>query len=376
MLLTVTGYYQETGWFTKYLTRQDAREVQQWIDNPSESRLDPESPPPNQRAKQSLAALFKFAENVDTCRHVSICRYFGEEIDTEDAALVRQYCDRMCDVCKYPEKAKRLIRKLSTEVSCRFDASAGGRPVKPPDPGSHGRANTSMGQTSGSRFYGTTKRAAPESDHQALGNGAKKAKVPLAPALVTKPHASTSGLNKPFKNPLMKQVVAPLNRPSPSDDEVEIIECKDVLETGSTKPPHNFDGSSNDSEVPDIVTELEVSFSAKIPMDSRLHGFNAIRKALYRILMSRDSRVWDALGTAPTTTQIREKLICSMAKELEFINLSLSSTTAGYTERMNETSAVISADVEKLLMGKVVDEDEAQDIVDVMRRLCRVHPRV
>jgi hypothetical protein len=75
-------------------------------------------PEPSQRAPESIQALLAFAENVKTCRHVSICtslpmmdpreirltrvgvgRYFGEEALPTDAKL---YCDRMCDVCTSP----------------------------------------------------------------------------------------------------------------------------------------------------------------------------------------------------------------------------------------------------------------------------------
>lgn len=43
--------------------------------------------------------LQHYAENVGTCRHINICRYFGEQIDNVTDVLREKYCDGMCDVC-------------------------------------------------------------------------------------------------------------------------------------------------------------------------------------------------------------------------------------------------------------------------------------
>jgi hypothetical protein len=32
------------------------------------------------------------------CRHIAICRYFGEVIDDKDSEVKKAYCDNMCDV--------------------------------------------------------------------------------------------------------------------------------------------------------------------------------------------------------------------------------------------------------------------------------------
>lgn len=42
--------------------------------------------------------LQQFAEDTSTCRHIGVCRYFGEIIET-DPDTVKAYCDGMCDVC-------------------------------------------------------------------------------------------------------------------------------------------------------------------------------------------------------------------------------------------------------------------------------------
>lgn len=42
--------------------------------------------------------LQNYAEDTRTCRHVGVCRFFGEKIET-DPDTVKAYCDGMCDVC-------------------------------------------------------------------------------------------------------------------------------------------------------------------------------------------------------------------------------------------------------------------------------------
>lgn len=61
-------------------------------------------PDPSQRAPDSMAALIQFAESASVCRHVSICRYFGEKVAAQD---VPKYCKRFCDVCKNGDKVRR-----------------------------------------------------------------------------------------------------------------------------------------------------------------------------------------------------------------------------------------------------------------------------
>ena len=42
--------------------------------------------------------LQHYAEDKRTCRHIAICQYFGERIDSADKEMLRAYCDGMCDV--------------------------------------------------------------------------------------------------------------------------------------------------------------------------------------------------------------------------------------------------------------------------------------
>lgn len=75
-----------------------------------------------------------YAENTKTCRHVAICRYFGEKIDETDAAITELYCQKMCDVstpgcddhallnllphqvCAHPEKVALRASHLTEDV--------------------------------------------------------------------------------------------------------------------------------------------------------------------------------------------------------------------------------------------------------------------
>lgn len=50
---------------------------------------------------------------------MAICRYFGEEMNDSDPAVRTAYCNKMCDVCKYPERtlAKRNDFSFASSVS-------------------------------------------------------------------------------------------------------------------------------------------------------------------------------------------------------------------------------------------------------------------
>lgn len=50
------------------------------------------------RMVNSFKALQLLAESTSTCRHVNICRYFGERIENPDSEVLEKYCNKMCDV--------------------------------------------------------------------------------------------------------------------------------------------------------------------------------------------------------------------------------------------------------------------------------------
>jgi len=70
----------------------------------------------------------------------------------------------------------------------------------------------------------------------------------------------------------------------------------------------------------------------------------------------------------------RENVIIGAARSLEFKALSYSSTSGGYSSRVNDALSLISEEIRSsLTSGHQMHEDEdAQEIVDVMKGLCRM----
>lgn len=73
-----------------YYAEEDRARVQALVERSYDARVKKANrrheAEPSQRAPSSMLALFKFAMNVTVCRHVLICRYFGE-LDVEPAVV-------------------------------------------------------------------------------------------------------------------------------------------------------------------------------------------------------------------------------------------------------------------------------------------------
>ncbi|KAF9262911.1 ATP-dependent DNA helicase, partial [Marasmius fiardii PR-910] len=217
------------------LAREDAVQVRRWVSDSHTRRVMTaeyaNGPPPSQRSLSSLSELVKFAEDTNVCRHISICRYFGETIDSNDPEVVKSYCNMMCDVCKYPERTRSRRQALSSEDYASSQApsvsSYGGDDdddnVTHDTRRAEGKTGWGSLSRNGSRFaesgpgnasasrLGTvgsatsSKRTAAEVVTKPGGEPKKpKTRESLAPPLITKPFNSASDLKKPFKSPFTK----------------------------------------------------------------------------------------------------------------------------------------------------------------------------
>ncbi|KAI0269956.1 ATP-dependent DNA helicase [Gloeopeniophorella convolvens] len=356
------GYYQETGRAGRddeaakcilYYSREDmlrSRKLVSMSQNRRQVTADMNNgPPPSQRAIDSFSALVNFAENTDVCRHILICRYFGEVVDARDADIVKSYCDNMCDVCKNPEKTKKKKAALSPAES--IDPRVGslhsghaedddGYPVPQvkapraplrPAHSSNARADTSA------KAKATFKPDPKDDDKSALPHVASTSTV-LAPIGVkTKyvgpsllrsrqtsvkragssetfrdgdgesakrprtEHAAPSGpvrrmtqFRPPFKVPFKSTPTdTPPITPSPQSTLSDGIGPRPTPEGVpkaetieiSSPEPEDLTRPSSPVALPDDEVDLDVAFSQKIPTAQRNKAYTNIRKALHRVFM-------------------------------------------------------------------------------------------
>uniref|UniRef100_A0A0W0F6T6 ATP-dependent DNA helicase n=1 Tax=Moniliophthora roreri TaxID=221103 RepID=A0A0W0F6T6_MONRR len=373
-------------------TREDAVRVRRWVSDSHSKRVehtDPDGPPPSQRSISSLSELVNYAENTDVCRHVSICRYFGETIDADDPEVVKSYCDMMCDVCKYPDKTRRRKQVLSDEGYANSQASSsysshrnededGGSDSRRAD-GKTGWGSGSVLGENGSWVSRNTLTNNPQSarsspmkrpgnDASRTGVDAKKVKIGYAPALVTKPFSSASSLKKPFRTPF--KVPSTIREPSPLLASSETTE-PDLPPLNVPSQEEGEDEVTMHPRAPppagplqDVSITLEESSSTKVDEISRRKGVDNIRQALYETFSNhswRDIRL-------PNDTRKQAEFFTKVAQELEYLVLGFSSTLDGYEERIR-----VKVRAARQLQSKQTskEDEDVQEVLQVIQSAIR-----
>ncbi|KAG8801512.1 hypothetical protein FRC16_000296 [Serendipita sp. 398] len=254
------GYYQETGragrdGLPAKVAREDAVRVQKFV-LASSNRTAGSTGQSNdntvgKHAEKSLVALIKFAESTSVCRHVAICRFFGETIDTSNEVVAKAYCDRFCDVCKYPEKTRERKKMLASEdyistQKTRLEEEVGDieeeTPLERPRvklPGFR-MASSLPKQQLLSRQLNEAKEGAVATsslNNSVGGVGNQKLKVGLARNLAVQSDHPRSGLThitRPFRPPTFKVPAVPAPQSSAAGEET----------LPSLAPPIDITGSS------------------------------------------------------------------------------------------------------------------------------------
>ncbi|KAK7048706.1 ATP-dependent DNA helicase [Favolaschia claudopus] len=395
-----------------YYSREDVVRVKRWVKQSLSKRTNAaeraSGPEPSQRALDSLTSLLQFAESTKICRHVvSDLSIFWEAIDLDDKEVVGKYCNKMCDICKYPEKVKRRYTKLSSEEYAASQVPAY-IPREDDDDatprGGPSRANSYNNGGDGSwrsnfrdrPVQQNNKRPWTERDNST--DRYKKSKTASSgtptygKALVTKAFQSVTNLKKPFKSPFLTPGNVPANDPpadeveelpiraapapllSDDDDDVEIV-SEDI---GSSSK--NVERSSSPVDLSDVEISLDVSFSQKIEADLRHQAVTAILKALHKVLMSgstSDER-WRCLGQSRTDRETRTSILSDTAHSLEFSVHSMCSTSEGYGRRSEATVDAIrylgKHWVKLSDSSRQPEEDEewedAQAVLDSLKEAC------
>ncbi|KAI9058214.1 ATP-dependent DNA helicase [Trametes sanguinea] len=432
------GYYQETGRAGRdglpakcvlFYSREDARRVKHFVADSHSKRIvraeTNNGPEPSQRAADSLSALINFAENVQICRHVLICRYFGEKIDLKDEAATKAYCNKMCDVCKYPGKSR--TRKLALSSEEDIEANAWYPPPRPAGNNMNAAGESSRATLprrapsgSGSNFgqrRTSEKRSGGPSDalrNESSGNAKKVKTAPVVPVHISS--TLKQSLVRPFKTPFKVPLKAapgtgassgthhtfavPLPpaaalAPSQGNAKGEEHAALEVQPAGHGWDPDisSIQGDDRDSYaevpeerpsspvlLPETDVELDAAYSQKIPAQIRNECFTALRKALHKVLPPEKREeagsfgAWSHLkGSSAFDSDTRNVMLSTAARELEFSVHSLCRTAGGYSERAADKVRAVKllANAEAWASGDSADEDyeDAREVADTLRQV-------
>ncbi|PPQ73318.1 hypothetical protein CVT26_015341 [Gymnopilus dilepis] len=387
------GYYQETA-------REDAERVRRLVGNRSNPNRIPEEgddgPTPTQRATGSLEALLQFGENDILCRHVAICRYFGEDVDEEDEQVVLSYCNNMCDVCKYPEKTRQRKCNLSSHQQAAANCQAQWQAAYTSNTSAPQSRQNSFNTNDGNRSRQVVGQKRPS---ESTNSAPKKPKVAAAPVLVTKPFQSASRLSKPFRPPAFVRTPGqsedsskppfPSPPPPPPPPQVRTPEAlpprRDFAEGREPNVQHKVRSEprptldllvedvdvDEHTELPEVDVSWDPDHSSKAPFADREEGFQALRRGLHNVLISGlvAEAYWSKLCENELDDNQRSEVVFRTAAELEFTAISLSSTLDGYKARI----ASIREDAKALSNlsswdSSKSDFEDSQEIIASLRR--------
>ncbi|GAW01067.1 ATP-dependent DNA helicase [Lentinula edodes] len=282
------GYYQETGRAGRngvpskcilYYSREDLSEVRRWVTDSHSSRVqkaeDLRFPAPSQRSISSLEKLAQYAENTDVCRHISICRFFGEDIDDKDSEIVKQYCKMMCD--------------QTSSLSKPFKA-----------PSMNGRGSLAI--------------AAPM---KVISSSSSRSSEQCQPQ---NGPPSRGAKNGEARLELEKDSIFGAELGSDSS----VTSSQDMAKNSDAIP---------DLVLPDVHIEIEDPSSGKVPVTIRRTAVGAIRKTIHRVFTRREE-LWGRLKKIPNI-DTRGSIIASVATEIEYSSIfCFSSTPEGYRVRL------------------------------------------